>query len=233
MARRSGVAGDPGRMPPRWPWLAMPARWRSGKTVTTEFATRKPGPTGNPHNLGIRRWIEQRIGGRGRGRVLPAGPTAPSGKNPSATPAADPLLDPPGVCRRLCGLPVGPGLRVANSVVTVLPITTAPAARAQATGAASARGCQPRQIGEPYSLGISAVSSTSFTPIGRPCSGPGRAPAALGVPHPHRTRRTPAPSAPVRQSAPGTPPSSPRTQPAGADQPHSFGRGQHRRFLHD
>ena len=33
-------------------------------------------------------------------------------------------------------------------------------------------------IGEPYSLGMSAVSSTSFTPIGRPCSGPGSAAAA-------------------------------------------------------
>jgi hypothetical protein len=67
---------------------------------------------------------------------------------------------------------------VANSVVTVLPITTAPAARAQATAAASARGRCPAQIGEPYSLGMSAVSSTSFTPIGSPASAPGRAGAA-------------------------------------------------------
>ncbi len=68
---------------------------------------------------------------------------------------------------------VGPGLRVANSVVTVLPMTTAPAARAQATGAESALGCQLVQIGEPYWLGMSAVSSTSLTPMGMPCSGPG------------------------------------------------------------
>ena len=73
---------------------------------------------------------------------------------------------------------VGPGLRVANSVVTVLPITTAPAARAQATGAASALGRWLAQIGEPYWLGMSAVSSTSFTPMGMPCSGPGLALAA-------------------------------------------------------
>src|SRR5579883_1247033 len=98
-----------------------------------------------------------------------------SGKKKSATPAAEPLEEPPGVWARLIGLAVGPGVRVANSVVTVLPTTAAPAARAQATAAASARGRQPRQIGEPYSLGISAVSSTSFTPIGRPCRGPGRA----------------------------------------------------------
>ena len=34
------------------------------------------------------------------------------------------------------------------------------------------------QIGEPYWLGMSAVSSTSFTPMGMPCSGPGLALAA-------------------------------------------------------
>ena len=98
-------------------------------------------------------------------------------KEPSATPAAEPLLEPPGVCPSPRGFAVGPGLRVANSVVTVLPITTPPAARVHATAAASARGRQPRQIGEPYSLGMSAVSSTSFTPTGRPCSGPGGAAA--------------------------------------------------------
>jgi hypothetical protein len=48
------------------------------------------------------------------------------------------------------GFIVGPGARVANSVVTVLPMITPPAARAQATGAESARGCQPAQMGEPY-----------------------------------------------------------------------------------
>src|SRR5580698_757421 len=98
-----------------------------------------------------------------------------NGKKKSATPAADPLLEPPGVCPSPRGLAVGPGLRVANSVVTVLPIATPPDARAHATAAESARGRQPRQIGDPYSLGISAVSSTSFTPTGRPCNGPGRA----------------------------------------------------------
>src|SRR4051812_35334998 len=98
-----------------------------------------------------------------------------SGKKPAATPAADPDDEPPGVCAGFAGLAVGPGLRVANSVVTVLPMTTPPAARVQATAAASAFGCQPRQIGEPYSLGKSAVSSTSLTPIGSPCSGPDRA----------------------------------------------------------
>jgi len=63
-----------------------------------------------------------------------------TGKNPAATPAAEPLLEPPGVRVSPCGLAVGPALRVANSVVTVLPMTTPPAARVQATEAASARG---------------------------------------------------------------------------------------------
>ena len=56
----------------------------------------------------------------------------------------------------------------------------APAAFAQATGAESARGRQPCQIGEPYSDGMSAVSSTSLMPMGMPCSGPG--PAARAPP---------------------------------------------------
>jgi hypothetical protein len=96
----------------------------------------------------------------------------------SATAAAEPEEDPPGVCRGLCGLVVCPGLRVANSVVTVLPMMTAPAARAAATDAASPRGRCPFQVGDPYWVGMSAVSSTSLTPMGMPASGPCRARAA-------------------------------------------------------
>src|SRR5438045_2280880 len=47
----------------------------------------------------------------------------------SATAAAEPLDEPPGECAGLCGLAVGPGWRVANSVVTGLPRRIAPAAR--------------------------------------------------------------------------------------------------------
>ena len=123
--------------------------------------------------LGLKPTTPQKAAGR---MTLPAVwvPKA-KGKKKSATPAAEPEEEPPGVWAGLAGLAVGPGLRVANSVVTVLPMTAAPAARAAATAAASARGRQPCQMGEPYSLGISAVSSTSFTPSGRPWSGPGRA----------------------------------------------------------
>ena len=95
-----------------------------------------------------------------------------SGKKPAATPAAEPEDEPPGVKAGLCGLVVGPGWRVANSVVTVLPITTAPSLRANATQAASERGRQPSQIGELLPVGMPATLSTSFTPSGRPRSLP-------------------------------------------------------------
>ena len=61
----------------------------------------------------------------------------------SATAAAEPLEEPPGVCAALCGLRVLAGTNVANSQVTVLPRMTPPAARASATGAESARGRWP------------------------------------------------------------------------------------------
>src|SRR5581483_5294271 len=63
-----------------------------------------------------------------------------SGTMKSATAAAEPLDEPPGVCPGLCGLVVAPAKRLANSVVTVLPTITAPAARGSATVAASAGG---------------------------------------------------------------------------------------------
>ena len=58
----------------------------------------------------------------------------------SATAAAEPLEDPPGVCLRLWGLVVTPGLKVANSVVTVFPRMMPPACRINAIETASARG---------------------------------------------------------------------------------------------
>ncbi len=58
----------------------------------------------------------------------------------SATAAAEPDDEPPGVCAGLCGFLVGPGKRLANSVVTVLPSRIAPSPRASATVAASASG---------------------------------------------------------------------------------------------
>ena len=66
-----------------------------------------------------------------------------SGAMPAATAAAEPLDEPPGVWAKPCGLRVGPGVMLANSVATVLPSTQAPAARASATQAASAAGLWP------------------------------------------------------------------------------------------
>ena len=63
-----------------------------------------------------------------------------SGTIQSATAAAEPDDEPPGVCCKLRGLRVGPGWNVANSVVTLFPTTTAPAALATATHAASDAG---------------------------------------------------------------------------------------------
>ena len=45
----------------------------------------------------------------------------------AATAAAEPLLEPPGVCSVFQGFRVGEGSAVANSVVTVFPRITAPA----------------------------------------------------------------------------------------------------------
>src|SRR3546814_9367480 len=66
-----------------------------------------------------------------------------TGIMPAPTAAAEPLEDPPGVRAGLCGLQVGPGLPMANSVVTVLPRKTVPDSRRPWTQAASRRGCQP------------------------------------------------------------------------------------------
>ena len=69
-----------------------------------------------------------------------------SGTMPLATAAAEPLDEPPGVrgaSGAARGLRVTPGLNVANSVVTVLPMTTPPASRTLATTAASTAGRWP------------------------------------------------------------------------------------------
>src|SRR6266700_2818192 len=66
---------------------------------------------------------------------------------PSATAAAEPLDEPPGVHARSCGLRVPPGWTNANSVVTVLPRMIAPAALSRWTQAASCRGRFPASVG--------------------------------------------------------------------------------------
>src|SRR5919108_5004337 len=72
-----------------------------------------------------------------------------SGTICAATAAADPDDEPPGVRARSCGLRVAPGWKYANSVVTVLPMITAPAARSLATTVASLRVRRPAASGDP------------------------------------------------------------------------------------
>ena len=67
-----------------------------------------------------------------------------SGTMKSATAAAEPLEEPPGLWAGLCGLTVAPGKRLANSVVTVLLKIVPPGMRSSATQAASANGRLPR-----------------------------------------------------------------------------------------
>ena len=55
----------------------------------------------------------------------------------AATAAAEPLLEPPGVCSVFQGLRVGEGSAVANSVVTVLPSRIAPACYSRTVTVAS------------------------------------------------------------------------------------------------
>src|SRR5262249_46688765 len=68
---------------------------------------------------------------------------------PTATAAAEPLDEPPGVYAVFHGLRVPRGSEAANSVVTVLPTITAPASRSARTLAASFSERQPRNRGEP------------------------------------------------------------------------------------
>src|SRR5215813_11053630 len=90
----------------------------------------------------------------------------------AATAAADPLLEPPGVCARFHGFLVGPGSRFANIVVTVLPRIIAPAAFTRSTAPASWDGTKSRKTSEPTVVRRPFVKKRSLTPIGTPWSGP-------------------------------------------------------------
>src|SRR5262245_57676202 len=84
---------------------------------------------------------------------LPTEPTVcdpiAAGHMRAATAAADPLLDPPGVCARFQGFRVGPGSRFANTVVTVLPSTMAPACFSLVTASASSSGTKSLKRTDP------------------------------------------------------------------------------------
>src|ERR1700721_181499 len=105
---------------------------------------------------------------------------------PAATDAAEPLDEPPGVGAVFHGLRVPRGSDAANSVVTVLPMMTAPASRSARTHAASFSERQPANSGEPISVGISTVSMMSLVPTGMPSM------AANGLPARPRALELPA-----------------------------------------
>ncbi len=91
--------------------------------------------------LGLKPTQPQKLAGR---RIEPnTWVPSPADTMPAAVAAAEPLDEPPGVQRVSHGLRVGPGGAVANSVVTVLPTTTAPASRRAMTEAASRPERQP------------------------------------------------------------------------------------------
>src|SRR5262249_15468253 len=93
---------------------------------------------------------------------------SPAAMAPTATAAAEPLEEPPGVRAGSHGLQVPRGSVEANSVVTVLPTITAPASRSAATLAPSRLLRNPTNSGEPFSVGMSKVSMMSLMPIGIP-----------------------------------------------------------------
>ena len=111
-------------------------------------------------------------------------PSAPR-KSPAATPAPLPEEDPPGHVSGFQGLRGtgngfdASGMPIANSIVEVLPMITAPAARSRATTGAS---CPSPHAGSRTIdwavVGASFVAMMSFTPIGMPWRGPRSMPAA-------------------------------------------------------
>jgi hypothetical protein len=91
---------------------------------------------------------------------------------PAPTAAAEPLEEPPGVREVSCGLNVpGHGSPAANSVVEVFPRMIAPASRSACTDAESRRVANPFHSGEPWPVGMSAVSMMSLIPTGMPSIG--------------------------------------------------------------
>ncbi|MDG2284246.1 MAG: hypothetical protein P8N43_01780 [Alphaproteobacteria bacterium] len=84
----------------------------------------------------------------------------------SATAAAEPEDEPPGVWRVFQGLRVGPGCRYPSSVVTVLPMNAQPASRMMATEPPSRVAGLGSWKSVPIIVGRLRTSMISFTPTG-------------------------------------------------------------------
>ncbi|MFK4385606.1 hypothetical protein ABIA40_005014 [Bradyrhizobium sp. USDA 223] len=111
-------------------------------------------------------------------------PMAMSAMPPIADTTA-PAEEPPGMrvrSRGLAGIPscgFVPNAEKANSVICVLPMTMAPAARNRlTTSASSTAGGRPRRTAEPELVTVPATSNSAFIETMRPSSGPRSAPAA-------------------------------------------------------
>ena len=94
-----------------------------------------------------------------------------TGTSPEATAAAEPADEPPGVCSEDSGFLVRAGFKNANSVVSVLPNMTAPAASSASTKTAFTSDTSPINV-DPHPCGIPSISMMSFTPTGHPCKLP-------------------------------------------------------------
>src|SRR3954468_2133522 len=114
-------------------------------------------------------------------------PSVPSAKGvtPAATEVAAPALEPPVVFEVSQALRVTPesGLSLLpacqpNSVVVVLPMMHAPAARARSTEGASSLTTLFSMVRDPNVVLTPPTLIRSFTEIGMPCSGPGFPPPA-------------------------------------------------------
>ena len=97
-------------------------------------------------------------------------------QTPAATSAAEPLLDPPDVRSRSCGLKVMPNagltLPAAYSSRLVLQNRSAPAARRAATTAASCSAGGGTATVDALVVTSPAMSMLSLTATGMPCNGP-------------------------------------------------------------
>src|SRR5215218_4020891 len=114
-------------------------------------------------------------------------PSVPSAKGvtPAATEVAAPALEPPVVFEVFQALRVTPESGLSpppalqpNSVVVVLPITHAPAARARSTDGASYWTTLFSMVQEPNVVLTPPTLMRSLTEMGMPCNGPGSPPPA-------------------------------------------------------
>jgi hypothetical protein len=101
--------------------------------------------------------------------------------SPAAVPDADPALEPLEPFSTFHGerhVPPNQMSPYASAPTAVFATSTAPASRSRLTIHASRSGTRSRHGSAPQVVRIPFVSNRSFSPYGRPCSGPRQRPAA-------------------------------------------------------